>query len=288
MAEITAQAESFLLGLEAQAENENTGPGIPGLASTETAGTSVPADPAAVAMQLAAQLAAERFNQQFQAQQALQPGSGAPGELQQAEPAANGFVEHAQQPVHLPEQNGVQQAAAVAAATAEAAASLADGAATGRKRRNRWGPKEGEAPAAGEDQVPASAEGGTTPPPSEEPKRKRRSRWEEPAPEPSNALVNVGGGAFPKELVLPGGIKVSQLHPSSHHAKRPERPHASFRMLSSMLDIVACHLQSAASRGTEGSCQHHGITELLNVQMHVCRLHGPLHIIRSMLLEDGA
>ena len=207
---VTAQAESFLQGLESQAQQEATvaATEVPGLGSVQDAGPSLPLDPAAAAMQLAAQQAAERFNQQFQAQQAQQSSEPALGTDGGAPPSANGSADYAQQPVQAFDQNGVQAAADVVAAPPVAAA--ADSAAAGRKRRNRWGPKEGEAPTPGQEPAADAAEGGTTPPPSEEPgKKKRRSRWEEPAPEPSMALATVGGGAFPKELVLPGGIKVT-------------------------------------------------------------------------------
>ncbi|KAK9851334.1 hypothetical protein WJX84_006342 [Apatococcus fuscideae] len=161
-------------------------------------------------MQLAAQQAAERFNQQFAAQQAQQPLTPEPAEPSQpSAPAANGSADYAAQPFQTFEQNGTQ-AASLPPVPVLVAATPADGAGGGRKRRNRWGPKEGEAPAAGQEQAPDASEGGVTPPPAEEPgKKKRRSRWEEPAPEPSMALANVGAGAFPKELVLPGGIKVA-------------------------------------------------------------------------------
>ena len=208
---VTAQAESFLQGLETQAQQEATAlvTDAPGLGISQDAVPAVPLDPAAAAMQLAAQQAAERFNQQFQAQQAQQPSEpfqGAGGEAVPSIPAANGSADYAQQPVQAFDQNGTQ----TSAAAAPPVAASADGAAAGRKRRNRWGPKEGEAPAPGQEPTAeATPEGGATPPPSEEPgKKKRRSRWEEPAPEPSMALATVGAGAFPKELVLPGGIKV--------------------------------------------------------------------------------
>lgn len=206
---VTAQAESFLQGLESQAQQEATAAAseVPGLEGAQDAGPSVPLDPAAAAMQLAAQQAAERFNQQFQAQQAQQSSEPALGADGGTLPSANGSAEDVQQPVQAFDQNGVQAAAATAAATPVPAA--ADAASGGRKRRNRWGPKEGEAPTPGQEPTAEAGEGGATPPPSEEPgKKKRRSRWEEPAPEPSMALATVGGGAFPKELVLPGGIKV--------------------------------------------------------------------------------
>ena len=212
MAEVTAQAESFLQELEAQAQQAASAPSeVPGLGpSSEDAVASAPLDPAAAAMQLAAQQAAERFNQQFAAQQAQQPLTPDPAEPSQpSAPAANGSADYAAQPFQTFEQNGTQ-AASLPPVPVLVAATPADGAGGGRKRRNRWGPKEGEAPAAGQEQAPDASEGGVTPPPAEEPgKKKRRSRWEEPAPEPSMALANVGAGAFPKELVLPGGIKVA-------------------------------------------------------------------------------
>ena len=61
-----------------------------------------------------------------------------------------------------------------------------------RKRRNRWG-----APAVEAEAVQATGADG-------QPKRKRRSRWEDPVETSETALANV----LPKEIVLPGGIKV--------------------------------------------------------------------------------
>ena len=61
-----------------------------------------------------------------------------------------------------------------------------------RKRRNRWG-----APAVEAEAVQATGADG-------QPKRKRRSRWEDPVENTETALANV----LPKEIVLPGGIKV--------------------------------------------------------------------------------
>lgn len=70
-----------------------------------------------------------------------------------------------------------------------------------QKRRNRWGaPAAREASNEHRDAAPsAPAVGG-------EPKRKRRSRWEEPDQSKVLALPTV-----PKEITLPGGIKVSEL-----------------------------------------------------------------------------
>lgn len=67
----------------------------------------------------------------------------------------------------------------------------------GRKRRNRWGAPGG--PTCGPDggQEVAMHSSGRTP------NRKRKSRWEDPAPTSSLVLANV-----PKEITLPGGIKV--------------------------------------------------------------------------------
>lgn len=65
-----------------------------------------------------------------------------------------------------------------------------------RRKRNRWGPSADDAVAA----TPGTA--GTAEQPG---KRKRRSRWEEADETTSTALVT----SVPRELVLPGGIKVS-------------------------------------------------------------------------------
>ena len=90
------------------------------------------------------------------------------------------------------------------AAPAPAAPGAGDGAAGGRKRRNRWGPAGGPdapgagdagAPAAGGPDAPAAASG-----------RKRRSRWEEPVPE--NTALALATSVMPKEILLPGGVKV--------------------------------------------------------------------------------
>ncbi len=50
----------------------------------------------------------------------------------------------------------------------------------------------------------ASTSAAGTPAEGQQPTRKRKSRWEEPSPSTAVALVGV-----PKEITLPGGIKVS-------------------------------------------------------------------------------
>ena len=74
-----------------------------------------------------------------------------------------------------------------------------NGTAAPRKRRNRWGP-------AGTDDAAQAASQATTSgqPEGEAPKRKRKSRWEEPDASKELSVVS----NMPKEITLPGGIKV--------------------------------------------------------------------------------
>ena len=93
------------------------------------------------------------------------------------------------------------------AAPAPAAPPPADGAAAGRKRRNRWGPAGGpDAPGAGDAGAPAA---GAPDAPAAASGRKRRSRWEEPVPE--NTALALATSVMPKEILLPGGVKVLPL-----------------------------------------------------------------------------
>ena len=81
----------------------------------------------------------------------------------------------------------------------DAAAAQPGGESEGRrKRRNRWGSTSGADPTEG------AAAGDTAPADAGTAKKKRKSRWEEPEESKELSVVS----HIPKELVLPGGIKV--------------------------------------------------------------------------------
>ena len=154
---------------------------------------------------------AEAFLQSMQgeieAQQAYPPADpssnpSAADLIAQAQAAAASF--NAQLTGHAQQQNGVHQPEFQATPPqADGAQQAEDSAAEGRrKRRNRWGNPSG---AEGAEPATAAAPADGTPEPTDGTgKRKRRSRWEEP--EPSTDLSVASN--VPKELVLPGGIKV--------------------------------------------------------------------------------
>ena len=77
-----------------------------------------------------------------------------------------------------------------------------------RKRRNRWGNPAADVAPAPVTQAPQPAAPSPAPaaaaPAAEPEKKKRRSRWEDPDGAGETAMVAIK----PKELVLPGGIKV--------------------------------------------------------------------------------
>ena len=76
-----------------------------------------------------------------------------------------------------------------------------------KKRRNRWGNPAADVSDAAPAQAlpsPAAPVAAFTPTPEPEPKKKRRSRWEDTDASDETAIAQIK----PKELVLPGGIKV--------------------------------------------------------------------------------
>ena len=169
MADVAAEAEAFLQSMQGQVEASEAVP---------LAGTS--ADPAAADLIAQAQAAAASFSAQL-AEQAQQQQAAQSQQDGQTTPAtANGTVEHTANGSAQPPEEGATEGR--------------------RKRRNRWGNPSG---AEGTDTAAAQA-GGTPEATEGGGKKKRRSRWEDPDENKDLSLTS----HVPKELMLPGGIKV--------------------------------------------------------------------------------
>lgn len=109
----------------------------------------------------------------------------------------------------VPEQhsNGAGPASAIKAEPEQ------DGTTPGRRKRNRWGPSQGEKQENG-----VKAEGETEGKPGG---KKRRSRWETvPETNTDTTLATI----IPKEIVIAGGIKVCTYAGSPSSAARPAGP----------------------------------------------------------------
>lgn len=132
----------------------------------------------------------------------------------------NGAAEHSvepqgdslQEPAPQQAEQQQQESAAAAADTSAPEPPAAEDA--GRRKRSRFGAPVAETASAPET-APAAAEGEEG---DDGKKRKRRSRWEKEdtaiVPVTSGGAVIVPG-AFPKELVLPGGIRVRHAAPTT-------------------------------------------------------------------------
>lgn len=115
-----------------------------------------------------------------------EPAAADPTHAEQAATPAD------QPPSAVPEQhsNGAGPASAVKSEPEQ------DGITPGRRKRNRWGPSQGEKQ---ENGVKAEGESGG---------KKRRSRWESvPQTNTDTTLATV----IPKEIIIAGGIKVRTL-----------------------------------------------------------------------------
>ncbi len=172
---VSVEADAFLQQLQADAEAEAASAAEPAL----TAAVPAPVSEAKVAAAPTEQQAQPGDNLQavpHEAATAERPGADGPAVSQPEAGTAEAATE--------PAANGVSGDAPVGA----------DGSAERpRKRRNRWG-----APAVDAEATPGTEVDG------QQPKRKRRSRWEDPVENTETALANV----LPKEITLPGGIKV--------------------------------------------------------------------------------
>jgi len=182
--DLSAEADAFLQQLQSDAAAE----AAPAPAAAP-AGDAVPAEAPPVVSEPEAAAAPPEGAAQAEAapaQPAAEPAVAPPAAASQPAPdAAAAGAEPAQQ------NGGVTDGA-------EAGANGADGSAEQpRKRRKRWG-----APAVEPEAAPGSVGADGQPA-----KRKRRSRWEDPAENSETALANV----LPKEITLPGGIKVRWL-----------------------------------------------------------------------------
>ena len=165
---------------------------------------------------------AEAFLQSMQEQAGAEPTAtladaplnpSAADLIAQAQAAAASFS--AQIAEQSQQQNGIQQQQAPDPTPPPADGAQQapeEGATEGRrKRRNRWGNPSGaeatEAATAEANGTPEAAEGTG--------KKKRRSRWEDPD---ENKDLSVASHV-PKELVLPGGIKVRSFTESKSEAE---------------------------------------------------------------------
>ena len=154
--DVSAEADAFLQGLQAEVEPSNT---------QQPAG-----EPSAADLIAQAQAAAASLNASVGTQPAAQQ-------------QADGVLANGSAPA--PEEESSRQ----------------------RKRRNRWGNPAADVSDAAPAQAlpsPAAPVAAFTPTPEPEQKKKRRSRWEDTDASDETAIAQIK----PKELVLPGGIKV--------------------------------------------------------------------------------
>ena len=179
MADIAAEAEAFLQSMQEQVEA--------GQPAGELPSAEPPADPSAADLIAQAQAAAASFSAQI--------------------------AEQVQQQQF---QNGLPQAVDPEVTPPVADAAAQDGSATEgrRKRRNRWGNPSGTDGAEPAPSENAGANGTTAEPAEGTGKRKRRSRWEEPEESTDLSITS----HIPKEIMLPGGIKVGETVEQSYHS----------------------------------------------------------------------
>lgn len=172
MADVAAEAEAFLQSMQGEVE-----------AQQAYAASQPAANPSAADLIAQAQAAAASFNAQLASQVPQQNGYSQMPATEYMPPP--------------PDSNQQQEAGPTEGR---------------RKRRNRWGNP------AGAESMPAEAPEAVAPHPAPQAadgtpdatdglvKKKRRSRWEQPEEQTQDLAI---GGHIPKELTLPGGIRVA-------------------------------------------------------------------------------
>lgn len=182
MADVAAEAEAFLQSMQGEVE-----------AQQAYAASQPAANPSAADLIAQAQAAAASFNAQLASQVPQQNGYSQMPATEYMPPP--------------PDSNQQQEAGPTEGR---------------RKRRNRWGNP------AGAESMPAEAPEAVAPHPAPQAadgtpdatdglvKKKRRSRWEQPEEQTQDLAI---GGHIPKELTLPGGIRVYTLLLAHSHAQ---------------------------------------------------------------------